>query len=187
MAVGGRYLPDTRNIPTHNGLSSETFLPKAAVMRTIAYLTLCIGLNVAITLVLVFWVLSNWSVVIADIGSNAMNPRGIGFLASPHGLKFSVLDRAVITNSVEIPDVNESPSGWNYDMMQAPFQNKWSLGGNAVWYRTRQCLCMIAVTYPAAFTILALGRFVLWYQTKRKLFCAPSGQNPEGSSPKSDV
>ena len=127
-----------------------------------------IGLSIATTLVLVFWALSNWSVVCADVGSNALNPKGIGFFSSPVGLNFSLLDRAWITNSVNVIDVGESPSGWDWDVMQEPFDGKWSFVGISFCYRTRQCRCMLAITYPATLTILASVRLALWYTTNRK-------------------
>jgi len=123
-------------------------------MRRLFFLATRIALHVALTAVLVFWVLSRWTVVLADVGSNSVMPRGVAFTSSPRGIKFSLLDRAWITNGVELCDVNESPSGWDWDAMQRPYARKWSLLGISFWYRTRQCLAMIAVTYPAAILLL---------------------------------
>lgn len=127
-----------------------------------------IALNVAITLTLVFWYLSSWWVLRADIGSNSVNPRGLAILWSPRGLNVMLLDRAVVTNTVEWVDVTQSPSGWDWDAMQRPFERKWSLTGVSVWYRTRQCPGMFAVTYPAMLAGLVLIRTTWWFRGKRK-------------------
>ena len=106
-----------------------------------------IFLNVAISTTCVFGLLSESHVVIADVGYNSNALHGLGFLSSPRGMKVCILDRAVITNSIEVIDVSASPSGWDWDVMQQPFDNKWTFLGVSIWYRTRQCLVMVAATY----------------------------------------
>jgi hypothetical protein len=125
-------------------------------------------LNVAISATCVLWLLSESHVVLADVGNNANAVRGLGFLSSPKGMKVSVLDRAEITNSIEVVAVSASPSGWDWDVMQQPFDNKWTFLGVSIWYRTRQCLIMIAATYSTALCFFICCIFAIHCASKAR-------------------
>lgn len=134
----------------------------SAVLQLLGYrrtynrglLALRIILNVAVLTTSALWILSNTHVILADIGTNTKALRGIGFLSSPKGIKVSLLDRAWITNSIEVVDVSASPSHWDWDAMQQPFDNKWTFFGVSVWYRTRQCFMMVAAGYSTVLVLL---------------------------------
>ena len=104
-------------------------------------------LNLATSTTCVLWLLSYFHVVMADVGSNSSALSGIGFLSAPKELTCYIIDRAAITNSVQVIPVSVSPSAWDNDAMQQPFQMKWTCLGLSIWYRTRQCLAVVAVRY----------------------------------------
>jgi hypothetical protein len=125
-------------------------------------------LNVAISATCALWLLSESHVVLADVGNNTNKVRGLGFLSSPKGMKVSVLDRAEITNSIQVVAVSASPSGWDWDVMQQPFDNKWTLLGVSIWYRTRQCLVMVAATYRTVLCFLICSILGINYASKAR-------------------
>lgn len=118
-----------------------------------ALFALRVIVNVAMSFTCACWFLSSSHSLMADVGSNSTWLRGIGFLSSPKGLTFYIIDRAVITNSIEMMEVSASPSGWDNDAMQQPFDKKMTLLGVSIWYRTRQCLIMVSARYS---TVLCL-------------------------------
>ncbi|MBL8814507.1 MAG: hypothetical protein JNL58_00650 [Planctomyces sp.] len=130
-------------------------------------LTLRVILNVAAVTTGALWFLSTTHVILADIGNNAKALRGIGFFSSPKGIAVCLIDRASITNSVEVIDVTASPSRWDWDAMQQPFDNKWTFFGLSVWFRTRQCFMMVAAKYSTVLVLLMCGIVLLEWTTKR--------------------